>query len=156
MDLSFYSYIAVFAIAVLTATAIFFISQWVWIGGSIRASRAIHERLTKAILNTTLRFLDRTPVGRIIQRFTMDIRAIDGPLSERTESMIQLTVHLIQRMSVIVWFTPAFLVPGAVLAVLGLTIAQLYIKAQLPVKRYWFRMCCASKTISLNTISDDS
>lgn len=92
-------------------------------------------------------------MGRIIQRFTMDIRAIDGPLSERTESMLQLTVHMIQRLSIIVWFTPAFLLPGAVLAVAGLTIAQLYIKAQLPVKRYCLHISLSATTYSRHTLS---
>lgn len=95
----------------------------------------MHERLTKAILNTTLRFLDKTPVGRILQRFTVDIRSIDGALPERTENLLGLTVNLIERMLVIVLFTPAFLLPGILLALVGNYVAQIYIKAQLPIKR---------------------
>lgn len=120
---------------VLISMVLYYTSQFIWIGGSIRASRTMHERLTKAILNTTLRFLDRTPVGRILQRFSADIRSIDGPLPDRTENLIELTINLVERMLVIVVFTPAFLLPGMLLAIVGNYIAQIYIKAQLPIKR---------------------
>lgn len=96
----------------------------------------MHAALTKSILHTTLRFLDRTPVGRILQRFTQDIRSVDGALSQRLNNVIQLTATLGQKMIVIVIFTPAFLVPGVALGVIGGVVAQMYIKAQLPVKRY--------------------
>lgn len=46
--------------------------------GTIRACRRTHKKLTRAILGTTLRWLDSTPVGRIIARFTQDIQAIDS------------------------------------------------------------------------------
>ncbi len=53
----------------------------VYIYGSIRASRSIHNQLSDSVLGTTLRWLDMTPVGRVISRFTMDIRAVDGPIA---------------------------------------------------------------------------
>jgi ABC-type multidrug transport system fused ATPase/permease subunit len=53
----------------------------IYIFGALSASRKIHDKLVTAILGTTLRWLDLTPVGRIISRFTMDIRAVDGPIS---------------------------------------------------------------------------
>lgn len=53
----------------------------VYIYGSIRASRDIHNKLSDSVLGTTLRWLDMTPVGRVISRFTMDIRAVDGPIA---------------------------------------------------------------------------
>jgi ABC-type multidrug transport system fused ATPase/permease subunit len=53
----------------------------VYIYGSIRASRSIHNKLSDSVLGATLRWLDMTPVGRVISRFTMDIRAVDGPIA---------------------------------------------------------------------------
>ena len=48
--------------------------------GLIRASRSIHTRLAKSILGTTYRWLDTTPSGRVISRFTQDLRVVDGPI----------------------------------------------------------------------------
>lgn len=112
-----------------------FTSQYIWIGGSIRASREWHARLTRSILSTTLRFLDKTPVGRILQRFTADMRSVDDALPDRTNNLIEVTIALIEKLIVIICFTPAFLVPAVILAAVGNTVAQWYIRAQLPVKR---------------------
>lgn len=61
---------------------VYSISFTVYLFGSIRASRLIHDKLVTSILGTTLRWLDTTPVGRIISRFTMDMRAVDGPVQQ--------------------------------------------------------------------------
>lgn len=101
----------------------------------MNAARAMHERLTQSIMGTTLRFLDKTPVGRIVQRFTKDIGSIDNSLSRNIHNTIQLSLHVAQRLIIIVWFAPAFIVPSLFLAIVGAIIGQLYIRAQLPVKR---------------------
>lgn len=124
----------------MAVTVAYSTCQVAWITGSVKASSVIHASLTRSILHTTLRFLDKTPVGRIIQRFTQDIRTIDGPLSQRANNTIQLTAQVVQKMAVIVFFTPAFLVPGVALGIIGGIVAQLYIKAQLPIKRCAWRL----------------
>lgn len=61
---------------------VYSISFTVFLFGSIRASRKIHDKLVTSILGTTFRWLDQTPVGRIISRFTLDMRAVDGPVQQ--------------------------------------------------------------------------
>lgn len=129
------SYLAIYALLVLVGATIFSTSQFAWIGGTVSAARSIHDRLVRSILHTTLRFLDKTPVGRIIQRFTKDVSAIDNLLSRKCHNTIQLTLHLIGRLIIIVAFAPSFLVPGIAVLVIGGLVGQLYIKTQLPVKR---------------------
>lgn len=58
-----------------SACAIFYV-------GSIRASREIHKRLVDLIFGSYVRFLDTTPVGRIVGRFTKDMKSIDGAFVE--------------------------------------------------------------------------
>ena len=48
--------------------------------GAIRASRELFEKLTYSVLRAPLRWLDTTPVGRILNRFTADFAAIDSRL----------------------------------------------------------------------------
>ncbi|KAF8307153.1 P-loop containing nucleoside triphosphate hydrolase protein [Clavulina sp. PMI_390] len=128
-------YLGVFCLAILSVTIVHTSGQIVWVTGNMRASRSIHSSLLKSILKTTLRFLDRTPVGRILQRFTQDIRTIDQPFPTRLNNVFQLTILLIEKMAAIVIFTPVFIFPGVGLGVIGGIIAQVYIKSQLPVKR---------------------
>jgi ABC-type multidrug transport system fused ATPase/permease subunit len=42
--------------------------------GSVRASRRIHDKLITSVLGAPLRWLDSTPIGRVIARFTQDMR----------------------------------------------------------------------------------
>ena len=47
---------------------------------AIKASKELFEKLTYAVLRAPLRWLDTTPVGRILNRFTADFAAIDSRL----------------------------------------------------------------------------
>ncbi|KAF8307151.1 hypothetical protein DL93DRAFT_2159641 [Clavulina sp. PMI_390] len=130
-----FSYLGVFCLALLVVSAVHIGGQIVWITGNMRASRSIHSSLLRSILGTTLRFLDCTPVGRILQRFTQDIRAIDQAFPTQLNIVLQLTMLLMQKMAAIIIFTPIFVFPGVGLGIIGGVIAQVYIKSQLPVKR---------------------
>ncbi|KAJ6559868.1 P-loop containing nucleoside triphosphate hydrolase protein [Mycena capillaripes] len=101
----------------------------------LRASRGIHRKLIESILGTTLRWLDITPTSRVIARFTGDITAVDGPILNVFASFTNATLSIVASFSAVVLLTPLFSVPGVVAAIIGGTIGQLFIKAQLSVKR---------------------
>ncbi|KAG9103574.1 hypothetical protein FRC06_009826 [Ceratobasidium sp. 370] len=103
--------------------------------GSVRASRRIHDRLVSSVLGAPLRWLDSTPVGRIIARFTQDMRTIDGSLPNEFQSLTDMTIQLISRFIAVIVFSPIFTLPGAFVLVVGIWIGQIYIAAQLSVKR---------------------
>ena len=48
---------------------------------SIRASKVLFENLASAVLRAPLRWLDVTPVGRILNRFTSDFNMLDSRIS---------------------------------------------------------------------------
>ena len=81
------------------------------------------------------RWLDETPTGRIITRSTQDIRAIDGPVPQMFSWLLDLACGMVTKLGAIVLFTPLFLVPGVGVAIFGLYLGNLYLKAQLSVKR---------------------
>ncbi|KAI5124482.1 hypothetical protein M0805_008364 [Coniferiporia weirii] len=128
-------YLTVFTIILTAGVIMYVLGYLLYVRGSIRASRTVHERLIKAITGTTLRWLDSTPSGRIIARCTQDIRAVDGPVSQTLGWVVELTLTLIMRLVAIVYLTPLFLIPGIVVGALGSWCGQIYIKAQLSVKR---------------------
>lgn len=43
----------------------------------MRASKVLHNRMFESILNATMRFFDTNPSGRILNRFSKDMGAID-------------------------------------------------------------------------------
>ncbi|KAJ7094121.1 P-loop containing nucleoside triphosphate hydrolase protein [Mycena epipterygia] len=103
--------------------------------GSFRASRAIHKQLVESVLGTTLRWLDVTPTSRILARCTVDINAVDGPITSDFQALLELSITLLVRFSAIVFFTPVFFFAGALIGILGAVTGQIYIASQLSVKR---------------------
>ncbi|KAL4925350.1 putative ABC transporter [Aspergillus undulatus] len=59
------------------------------LNGSIKASKEIFEKFTAAVLHAPLRFLDTTPVGQILNRFTSDFGILDSDLA----SDLSYTMH---------------------------------------------------------------
>lgn len=57
---------------------VFVIAMSIYVFGVIRAAQKIHALLVDSILGTTLRWLDQTPVSRVITRCTTDMKSIDG------------------------------------------------------------------------------
>ncbi|KAJ7067894.1 hypothetical protein C8F01DRAFT_1116132 [Mycena amicta] len=101
----------------------------------LRASRVIHLQLIKSILGTTLRWLDVTPTSRTIARFTADITAVDGPILNVFAGFVYVTLSMVVSFGAVCLLTPLFAVPGIFAALIGGGVGQLFIKAQLSVKR---------------------
>ncbi|TFK76776.1 hypothetical protein BDN72DRAFT_873327 [Pluteus cervinus] len=111
------------------------IGYLIFVYGQVRASRTIHRLLIDAILGTTLRWLDTTPISRVIARCTQDIRSLDGPLVHQFHAVAEITVSMMVKLGAVLLFTPIFIIPASVIGVLGGWVGQIYIAAQLPVKR---------------------
>ncbi|KAJ7645869.1 hypothetical protein B0H17DRAFT_1186847 [Mycena rosella] len=111
----------------------FYFIYYTW--GSYRASRTIHKQLVESVLGTTLRWLDVTPVSRIIARCTVDINAVDGAVAETLHSLIDITVAMIIKFFAVVLFTPVFFFAGLFVGITGAVCGQIYIASQLSVKR---------------------
>ncbi len=62
---------------------------------AIRASKELFEKLTYAVLRAPLRWLDTTPVGRILNRFTADFAAIDSRLGTDLGFLIYQMILLV-------------------------------------------------------------
>ncbi|KAH7922933.1 hypothetical protein BV22DRAFT_1197033 [Leucogyrophana mollusca] len=128
-------YLTVYALLLVVACLAYSVGYALYFYGTMRASRTIHKQLVESVLGTTLRWLDTTPTSRVITRCTQDIRAIDGPLAQGVGFVVELTLTMIIKLGAVVVMTPAFLLPGLVVGVVGGFIGRMYMKAQLSVKR---------------------
>ncbi|EJT98573.1 P-loop containing nucleoside triphosphate hydrolase protein [Dacryopinax primogenitus] len=128
-------YIGVYSAIVVAFMIIYGFTYLGFTFGAIRAARMIHHQLRDTVLGSTLRWLDSTPVGRIISRFTQDMRQIDGPLPGMFGDLIELTWALVAKFGAVIYFSPIFAIPGIAVAALGGWLGQVYIAAQLSVKR---------------------
>lgn len=101
----------------------------------MNASARIHEMLVKSVLSSTLRWLDVTPLGRMVSRFTQDIRAVDVTLSQHVEVLVSITSSLLLQLATVVSFTPIYVFPGIALAMVAYVVGRIYMAAQLSTKR---------------------
>ena len=81
------------------------------------------------------RWLDETPTARIIARCTQDIRAVDGPVPEAVSALAEIGITLLTKLAVVIIFTPIFVLPSMVVTIFGFSLGNLYLRAQLSVKR---------------------
>jgi ABC-type multidrug transport system fused ATPase/permease subunit len=68
-------------------------------------------RLVKALLNSTFRWLDKTPTSRVIARCTEDIQAVDGSISNQVGWMVEITLSMLIHLAAVMIFTPVFILP---------------------------------------------
>jgi hypothetical protein len=60
---------------------------------------------------------------------------VDGPIAQGLGWLTEMTLGMLIKFGAVVLFTPIFILPGLVLAFVGGWCGQVYIKAQLSVKR---------------------
>lgn len=56
--------------------------------GPIKASRTLFRKLLHRILHTPLHFIDATPAGRILNRFSGDFNSVDAAPGDDVRSML--------------------------------------------------------------------
>ncbi|VDB89903.1 unnamed protein product [Peniophora sp. CBMAI 1063] len=128
-------YMANFVLLVACTTVSYLIYSATYVFGILRAAKKIHALLIDSILGTTLRWLDQTPVSRVITRCTKDIKAIDGQFAGEFRWLMSVTAQLITQLVAIALITPAVVFPGIAVFCVGAWFGNIYMKAQLPVKR---------------------
>ncbi|TCD68834.1 hypothetical protein EIP91_009701 [Steccherinum ochraceum] len=128
-------HLAVYSIVMSFSVTVYLIGVSVFIYGCLRASRTIHKQLVGTVLGTTLRWLDTTPISRVITRCTQDIQAVDGPMGQYFAWVCEITSLVVIKLLSVVFVSPMFLIPGLLVTILGGWCGQIYMKGQLSIKR---------------------
>ncbi len=55
---------------------------------SFRASKNLHRTLTERIFRASMTFIDSTPLGRIITRFSQDVNSLDAEIPTAARQVI--------------------------------------------------------------------
>jgi len=103
--------------------------------GSLRASRVLHERLAWQVLRCPISWYDRSPVGRIQNRFSTDIQSIDRNVSNAVTFCIRGAVSplvSLYAIGVSVWWLILCFVPMLFAA---WRVAQSYLSVARDLKR---------------------
>ncbi|KAH7122780.1 ATP-dependent bile acid permease-like protein [Dendryphion nanum] len=128
-------FLGVYAILGVIFMFVTFIREGFLFGGSLAASRRIHERLIQKITHAKFRFFDQTPLGQLMNRFSKDIEAVDQEVAPVAIGVVHCLASIITIVILISVITPGFLIAGAFITVLYAAIGRFYLSSSRDLKR---------------------
>lgn len=102
----------------------------------LNASRKIFNLILKKVLYAKLRFFDSTPIGRIMNRFSKDIEAVDQELTPFVEGAFVSLVQCLSTVILIAYITPGFFVVAIFIAILYYLVGYFYMAGSRELKRF--------------------
>ncbi|CAN7940136.1 unnamed protein product, partial [Ixodes hexagonus] len=92
-------------------------------------SRSLHDNMLSHVLFSPVSFFDVTPRGRIMNRFSVDLDAIDNRMYLSTKQCIQNSLHTVTRLAVIGTQAPAVVFVGVLFGVVLLFAMKVAVRA---------------------------
>ncbi|EZA62696.1 putative multidrug resistance-associated protein, partial [Ooceraea biroi] len=101
----------------------------------MKCSQRLHDMMFSALIRTGMRFFDMNPSGRILNRFSKDMGAIDELLPKSILDAGQLTLMMLGALTVTCVVNPIFLVPVVITSFIFYWIRKVYLKTSKNIKR---------------------
>ncbi|XP_066582134.1 probable multidrug resistance-associated protein lethal(2)03659 isoform X2 [Prorops nasuta] len=98
-------------------------------------SQRLHDMVFSALIRTGMRFFDTNPSGRILNRFSKDIGAIDELLPKAILDAGQINLMMFGSLVVSCTVRPIFLIPVVFLGSVFYFIRKVYLKTSKNIKR---------------------
>ena len=95
---------------------------------SLLASKTLHVKLLRNILRCPMSFFDTTPLGRVLNRFSLDIYIIDKAIPSTVQSFLYRLLSTVGVILVISVATPIFIV---VIIPLGIFYCMIQVRRQI-------------------------
>lgn len=128
-------FLGVYAILGVVFMLITFLREGFLFGGSLAASRRVHERLIQKVTHAKFRFFDQTPLGQLMNRFSKDIENIDQEVAPVAIGVVHCFASIITIVILISVITPGFLIAAFFISLLYFMIGRFYINSSRDLKR---------------------
>ena len=102
---------------------------------SIRASKRLNLRAVKRLLHTPMSFIDNTPVGRILNRFTRDVDCLDSQLVENLRLFVYQVSNITGILVMCIIYLPWFAIVIPFMVLIFLLVVDYYQSSAREVKR---------------------
>lgn len=101
----------------------------------MRSSTKLHDNMFGSISISTMNFFNNNPAGRILNRFSKDMGAVDELLPGAMIDCLQIGLTLVGIIVVIGAISPILLAPTAVMAIIFYLLRSFYLSTSRNVKR---------------------
>ncbi|XP_051165172.1 ATP-binding cassette subfamily C member 4-like [Leptopilina boulardi] len=101
----------------------------------MRSSGNLHSSMFYSLMRTTMSFFQENPSGRILNRFSKDIRAVDKDLLQVLQDVSQSILLLVAIVLITSIINPWLLVPTSIVAVIFYFLRIIYIRTNRSLKR---------------------
>jgi ABC-type multidrug transport system fused ATPase/permease subunit len=90
-----YSTMGTYIVVALTSAVITFVEEYASVLATTTAASALHDSTIVSVFKGTTRFFDTTPIGRILNRFSKDMRRVDGELLQTTHDLLYCATYVV-------------------------------------------------------------
>lgn len=129
-------YVSIYATIGLCAGVVGAVRDIVCYFGSVSASRKLFDRLLHVVVHARVRFFDKTPTGRIINRFSKDMEGIDQELMANWVFFVMSGIDAMTVTIVISYVTPIFMPMALFLFYIFAKIGQTYLSCSRELWRF--------------------
>ncbi|XP_015517778.1 probable multidrug resistance-associated protein lethal(2)03659 isoform X1 [Neodiprion pinetum] len=130
-DMCIYTYSGI-----TVATVIFtFLRTYMFVSVCMRASKTLHGNMFRCITRTTMRFFNTNTSGRILNRFSKDMGAIDELLPMSMSDVVQIGLSLLGVIVLVTMINPLLMIPTVIILILLYVMRVIYISTSRSVKR---------------------
>mmetsp|Transcript_7000 Transcript_7000/g.8876 ORF Transcript_7000/g.8876 Transcript_7000/m.8876 type:complete len:1644 (+) Transcript_7000:14-4945(+) len=129
-------YISIYAVIGVSYAIFACIRVVITFFAGIQASNRIFKKVLTTVLGAKLRFFDKTPQGRIMNRFSKDIESVDQELTPFAEGAFICVVQCVSTLVLITFITPGFLIFALIISFLYYLVGIFYVTTSRELKRF--------------------
>ena len=121
-----------------SATILFLVHNVLFISySSIRVSTIFHSKLLRAIFGGPMRFFETVPLGRILNRFSVDMTRVDDILPGIVSNVFQSLSKAVFLLAIIAWSSPVFIVVVLPSSIVYIQLYRYFVRASRSLTRFY-------------------
>eukprot|EP01135_Chromosphaera_perkinsii_P006297 Nk52_evm26s485 gene=Nk52_evmTU26s485 len=128
-------YLKIYAVLAIFNSVVTLFRAFSFAYAGVTAAYNVHERLFDAFINARMVFFDHTPFGRILNRFSSDLYAVDDELPFQANIFLAQLFSIGGAIFIVCLSLPMFILPVIPLAIIYMSLQNYYRKTSRELKR---------------------
>jgi ATP-binding cassette subfamily C (CFTR/MRP) protein 4 len=112
-----------------------FLRSWIFVKFCTKAAVRLHDKMLSRIIFATMHFFNTNSSGRILNRFSKDVRSVDENLPTSLSETLQVFLNLVGSILLISVLNYWFIIPTIAFAILTILLSILFLPINVSNKR---------------------